>query len=127
MTNHEPSERGPATGLHTDDRKDGSQLVATLAHELRNPLASILTGLYVMRHSGANEAAAQLARDRVERQARHVARIIDGVLDVCRAGRDARPQPVAGQSAPTVPRPSNSLAPLTNTGVPPTPVASPGT
>ena len=86
------TERSKAAGLHPEVGKDGSRLqdhlAATLAHELRNPLTSILTGLHVLRHSGVDEAAARQAHDWAERQARHMERIIEGVLDICRAGQD---------------------------------------
>ena len=58
-------------------------LAATLAHELRTPLASILTDLHLMRDD-LDEATARQTRERTERQARHMARIIDDVLDICR-------------------------------------------
>jgi signal transduction histidine kinase len=85
----------PVTGtrdrmLH-DERKGDElrdHLAATLAHELRSPLTSILIGLQAIRDGGVEEAAALQACDVVERQARHMARIIDGVLDLSRAGRD---------------------------------------
>lgn len=44
--------------------------------------------MHVIRHRGADEAAARQACDRAERQVRHMARIIQDVLDICRAGQD---------------------------------------
>lgn len=88
--NHERTERSTEADIHPEIGKAASQpqnhLAATLAHELRNPLASILTSLQIMRHSDVDEAAARQARDRAERQARHMARILEDVLDICRCG-----------------------------------------
>jgi signal transduction histidine kinase len=61
-------------------RKD--QFLATLAHELRNPLAPLLTGLHVLRQG--NPAAREQALDTAERQVRHLSRLIDGLLDASR-------------------------------------------
>src|SRR5205807_8764410 len=84
------TERSTDAGLHPEAGKAGSRLqdhlAATLAHELRNPLASILNGLHAIRHGGVDEAAARQAHDWAERQAQHMERIIEGVLDICRAG-----------------------------------------
>ncbi len=67
-------------------RKD--EFLAMLAHELRNPLAPLLTGLHVLRH-GAEAAAREQALDAAERQVRHLARLVDDLLDASRinAGR----------------------------------------
>ena len=90
MTNDGRTERSTDVDLHPEAGKAGSRLqdhlAATLAHELRSPLASILTGLHIMCDRGVNEAAARQARDRAERQARHMARIIESVLDTYRGG-----------------------------------------
>jgi signal transduction histidine kinase len=89
MTNDERTERGTQAVLHPEaGGRLQDHLAATLAHELRNPLTSILLDLHVLRHGGVDEGLAREARERAERQARHVARIIDDVLDVCRAGQD---------------------------------------
>src|SRR5262245_46945386 len=92
MANHERTERSTAPGLHAEVREAGGQvrdqLAATLAHELRSPLTSILTALHAIRQGGVDGAAARQACDRAERQARHMARIIEDVLDICRAGQD---------------------------------------
>jgi signal transduction histidine kinase/ActR/RegA family two-component response regulator len=65
-----------------DRRKD--EFLAVLGHELRNPLAPVVTALEVMkRDRGAFER--QLAI--VERQARHMVRIVDELLDVSRISR----------------------------------------
>src|SRR4051794_55778 len=52
MTNRNGSERGPEAGRQFQDH-----LAATLAHELRAPLAAILTSLHLLGHAGVDEAA----------------------------------------------------------------------
>jgi signal transduction histidine kinase len=66
------------------ERKDA--FLATLGHELRNPLAAITTATSIIRHEIAGNARAQRAADVVARQCRHVARLADDLLD---AGRIA--------------------------------------
>src|SRR5512134_2210220 len=66
-----------------DRRK--TEFLAILSHELRNPLASIMNAAQVLRLLGG-EADPELARARavIERQSRHLARIVDDLLDVAR-------------------------------------------
>jgi PAS domain S-box-containing protein len=66
-------------------RKD--EFLATLAHELRNPLAPIRTGLEVMRRAKDDPATAELARLMMERQVGHMVRMVDDLLDVSRISR----------------------------------------
>ena len=65
-----------------DRRKD--EFLATLAHELRSPLASIRNALQVVRLADGDPAAAVEARQRAERQVAHMVRLIDDLLDVSR-------------------------------------------
>jgi signal transduction histidine kinase len=65
-----------------DRRKD--EFLATLAHELRNPLAPIRTGLELMRLAGDTPTAVQQVRAIMERQVTHMVRLIDDLLDVSR-------------------------------------------
>ncbi|MEM5438086.1 response regulator [Paraburkholderia diazotrophica] len=66
-----------------DRRKD--QFLATLAHELRNPLAPIRNAVELMdpRHN-ANDAALRDARMIARRQVEHLSRLVDDLLDVSR-------------------------------------------
>jgi len=66
-----------------DRRKD--QFLATLAHELRNPLAPIRNAVELMdpRHQ-ANDAAVRDARMIARRQVEHLSRLVDDLLDVSR-------------------------------------------
>jgi signal transduction histidine kinase/response regulator RpfG family c-di-GMP phosphodiesterase len=64
-----------------DRRKD--EFLAMLAHELRNPMAPILNALHLLREEGGDPAAEQ-AREVAERQIRHLARLVDDLLDVSR-------------------------------------------
>ena len=63
------------------------EFLAMLAHELRNPLAPIRNALYVLRHPGTDATTAQEMRDMAERQVRHMARLLDDLLDVSRISR----------------------------------------
>ncbi|MBW3621858.1 MAG: response regulator [Armatimonadetes bacterium] len=65
-----------------DRRKD--EFLAMLGHELRNPLAPILNALHVMRSKGVDDATLKRARDIVDRQVKHITRLIDDLLDVSR-------------------------------------------
>jgi PAS domain S-box-containing protein len=65
-----------------DRRKD--EFLATLAHELRNPLAPIANSLFILSHEGTSGAAAQAARATMQRQVRQLVRLIDDLLDVSR-------------------------------------------
>ena len=62
------------------------EFLAMLAHELRNPLAPIRTGLQVLRLQPGEEAA-ERTREMMERQVGHMVRIIDDLLDVSRVSR----------------------------------------
>jgi signal transduction histidine kinase/CheY-like chemotaxis protein len=62
-----------------------NEFLATLAHELRNPLAPIQTGLAVLRIG--HEDQAQRVLPMMERQVGHMARLIDDLLDVSRISR----------------------------------------
>jgi PAS domain S-box-containing protein len=62
-----------------DHRKD--EFLATLAHELRNPLAPILNSVQLL---GSETPARANARSIIDRQVRHMARLVDDLLDVSR-------------------------------------------
>ncbi|WP_306414642.1 ATP-binding protein, partial [Corallococcus carmarthensis] len=61
------------------------EFLAMLGHELRNPLAPILTALQLMRLRG--ETAAERERTLIERQVTHLVRMVDDLLDVSRVTR----------------------------------------
>jgi signal transduction histidine kinase len=58
-----------------------------LAHELRNPLGPILNGLHILRLSANNRQALEQARAVMERQLRHLSRLVDELLDMSRYTR----------------------------------------
>jgi PAS domain S-box-containing protein len=65
-----------------DRRKD--EFLATLAHELRNPLSPIRTGVEVLRLSGPPTPEAGAVLDMMSRQVFHMVRLVDDLLDVSR-------------------------------------------
>jgi PAS domain S-box-containing protein len=65
-----------------DQRKN--EFIATLAHELRNPLAPISNMLEVLKHEDADPAARRQAREIMERQLRQLVRLVDDLLDLNR-------------------------------------------
>ncbi|WP_426177177.1 PAS domain S-box protein [Massilia sp. TWR1-2-2] len=72
-----------ASDLSASDQRK-SEFLATLAHELRNPLAPISTGLSVLKLGGDNAAAVTKIRGMMERQVAQMVRLIDDLLDVAR-------------------------------------------
>ncbi|HET8937639.1 MAG TPA: response regulator [Polyangiales bacterium] len=74
-----------------DRRKD--RFLALLSHELRNPLAPIMAGLELLRSSleragPAVDDQARRVRDILEKQARHLGRLVDDLLDLSRINTD---------------------------------------
>ncbi|MFO0926252.1 MAG: ATP-binding protein [Gemmataceae bacterium] len=72
--------------LRDADRKK-DEFLATLAHELRNPIAPIANALQVLRLAGNNPGMVEQARGMMERQMRQVVRLIDDLLDASRISR----------------------------------------
>ena len=68
-------------------RKD--EFLAMLAHELRNPLAPILNALLLLRAGEAEPSDTDWALEILERQVRHLTRLVDDLLDVSRVMRGA--------------------------------------
>jgi two-component system, sensor histidine kinase len=60
------------------------EFLAMLAHELRNPLGAIGGAVQVLSLADLREPRAIRARDIIERQMRHMARLVDDLLDVGR-------------------------------------------
>ncbi|HVL55201.1 MAG TPA: ATP-binding protein [Burkholderiaceae bacterium] len=81
---HEMQERRAAEDALrlADRRKD--EFLATLAHELRNPLAPLRNALQILAVAGDDEAVAREARQMMERQLRQMVRLVDDLLDVSR-------------------------------------------
>lgn len=67
------------------ERKD--QFLAMLAHELRAPLAPILTATHLLQHRGASPKALERAAGVIDRQVHHLARLVDDLLEVSRITR----------------------------------------
>jgi PAS domain S-box-containing protein len=65
-----------------DRRKD--QFLATLAHELRNPLAPIYNGLSLLRQANVAPRDRERVHAMLDRQINHVIRLVDDLLDVSR-------------------------------------------
>ncbi len=68
-----------------DQRKD--EFLATLAHELRNPLAPIRNAVEVLKLPNCDETSRRKLFDMVERQASQLTRLVDDLLDVSRVMR----------------------------------------
>ena len=77
------AEASEARAVEADRRKD--EFLAMLGHELRNPLAPILTALQLMRLKGAQTQERE--RGVIERQVQHLVRLVDDLLDVSRITR----------------------------------------
>jgi signal transduction histidine kinase/CheY-like chemotaxis protein len=65
-----------------DRAKD--EFVAMLSHELRNPLVALTAAAFVLKSARADETANANARDVIERQVRHMTRLIEDLLDMSR-------------------------------------------
>jgi PAS domain S-box-containing protein len=65
-----------------DRRKD--EFLATLAHELRNPLAPIRNAVEIMRLAGDDREAMERSRAVLDRQAGQLARIVEDLIDLAR-------------------------------------------
>ena len=71
--------------LEADKRKD--EFLATLAHELRNPLAPIRNSLHILRTVNASDPAVGRVQDMMERQVAHMVRLVDDLLELSRISR----------------------------------------
>jgi len=68
-----------------DRRKD--EFLATLAHELRNPLAPIRNSLHILRLAGSGSGVAERLHETIERQVDQMVRLVDDLMEVSRITR----------------------------------------
>ncbi len=78
-------EQAEAALREIDRRKD--EFLATLAHELRNPLAPIRHASAISRAEAASEEQKRWSHDVIERQVHHMALLLDDLLDISRVTR----------------------------------------
>ena len=67
-----------------EEKRRTSEFLAQLAHELRNPLAPILSGLEAMEIVGLDDPTLESLREVMQRQTGHLIRLVDDLLDVSR-------------------------------------------
>jgi PAS domain S-box-containing protein len=72
--------------LRQEDRRR-TDFLAMLAHELRNPLAPVRNAVQILRLADTDPATAEWARAMIDRQVRHLAGLIDDLLDASRLTR----------------------------------------
>ncbi|HTU67605.1 MAG TPA: ATP-binding protein [Steroidobacteraceae bacterium] len=68
--------------VEADRRKD--EFLATLAHELRNPLAPIRNAVHLLKVRDPKDETVRHARDLIDRQLQHLMRLVDDLLEVSR-------------------------------------------
>ncbi|HET9482880.1 MAG TPA: ATP-binding protein [Xanthomonadales bacterium] len=73
--------------LKQDDRRK-DEFIATLAHELRNPLAPIRSAAKILEVAGAERPQTRWAHEVIGRQVAQMARLLDDLLDVSRITQD---------------------------------------
>jgi signal transduction histidine kinase/CheY-like chemotaxis protein len=83
---HALAEREAA--LREADRRK-NEFLATLAHELRNPLAPVVTGLELIKGAKGDLDLIERCRVMMDRQLGHTVRLVDDLLDVSRLTRDS--------------------------------------
>ena len=76
-----------AQALREADRRK-NEFLATLAHELRNPLAPLRNGLELLALAGGETGSVERAREMMARQLQQMVRLIDDLLDVSRITRN---------------------------------------
>jgi PAS domain S-box-containing protein len=81
------SERKRAEEALREADRNKDELLAMLAHELRNPLAPIRNAIQFLQMQGPDEPVLQKARDIIDCQAQHMSRLVDDLLDVSRISR----------------------------------------
>ena len=86
LTTAEAALRAQSERLRDSDRRK-DEFLATLAHELRNPLAPIRNALQIIQIADNNGPAVDQARGMMERQLGQMVRLIDDLLDVSRISR----------------------------------------
>lgn len=74
--------RHQAEMLSTNRRKD--EFLATLAHELRNPLAPLRSAAHLLKQPQLSEEQLRYSREVIDRQTNHMVRLVDDLLDVTR-------------------------------------------
>jgi signal transduction histidine kinase len=87
--------------LREADRRK-SELLAMLAHELRNPLAPIRNAVEILRRSGGDEQKVKPATEMMQRQVGQMVRLVDDLLDISRISQgkiELRREPVELASA----------------------------
>jgi signal transduction histidine kinase/ActR/RegA family two-component response regulator len=75
-----------ADALQEADRRK-NEFMAMLAHELRNPLAPVRNALHILRLKASPDPELHWAREVIERQTQHMARMVDDLFDVSRIAR----------------------------------------
>jgi PAS domain S-box-containing protein len=84
-TDIDDTKRAEEAVKEADRRKD--EFLATLAHELRNPLAPLRNALELLKRADGDAALRQKARSVMERQLAQMVRLIDDLLDISRITR----------------------------------------
>jgi len=77
--------RGEASLRRADQRKD--EFLATLGHELRNPLAPLLTALHLLKTRDVSDPIVLRVSEVMDRQISHLVRLVDDLLEVSRITR----------------------------------------
>jgi len=83
----EVTERARAESALKEADRHKDEFLAVLAHELRNPLAPIRNAVEIMRRSALPDPQLNWSRDVIERQVKHLTRLVDDLLDVSRITR----------------------------------------
>jgi signal transduction histidine kinase/ActR/RegA family two-component response regulator len=85
----EAAERRLAEGELAEAARRKDEFLATLAHELRNPLAPVRNSLHLMRLAGPGSEAVKAGPllDLMERQVAHLVRLVDDLMEVARITR----------------------------------------